>query len=116
VGITFLHRTVMVLIAQCRKISQDVFDLFSIEQRLTAECRRYAIQTSNAVVRRHDGLWIDTAGINYPQPQLTFVGARSDACQIRASCALKFLLWERSSMAQQTKPDLPLDHDGAPLF
>ena len=110
------HAVEMLLIAQGRKIRYHIFDLFGAEHRLSLKCRRYANQTGNAVVRRHDGLRIETACVDDSESQLALRRARSGAGQVGRQGALKLFVRERPTVAEQAKPDLPVGYDRATAF
>ena len=111
------HAVEMLLIAQGRKIRYHIFDLFGAEHRLSLKCRRYANQAGNAVVRRHDGLRIETACVDNSESQLALCRARSGAGQVGRQGALKLFVRERPIVgAEQAQPDLPVGYDRATAF
>src|ERR1043166_2167301 len=101
------------LVTQRCKECYHIFGLLGREDRLAPKCRHHVVQSVDAVVGRHDGLRIETARVDYPQPQLAHRPTRTGAREIRRQIALQLLLGKRPAVAQQAKPDAAVDHNRA---
>src|SRR5580704_478177 len=101
------------LIAQGYQIGHHVLDLLGGEHRLIAVTSRHLNKTFHAIIRRHDGLRVELAGIDDPKPELPFSPTRSRALEIRANITLQTHFWQRAGMAHQAQPDRTRRDDAA---
>ncbi len=86
------------------------------QDRLVAKCGANAREALCLIIRRHDRFWVQMAGIDDAQPQLSSRGTVAGPRKVRGEIALEPLLRKRTAVAQQTEPDLPFDDDGASAF
>lgn len=96
---------------QRRQIRHDVFQLLRIQQRLRSRCTGYPMQTRCATVRRHDALRVECGWIDQSLAQLPGRPAFAGACKIGCEVALETFLRDRSGVAQQAQPELPVRDD-----
>src|SRR5688572_20194142 len=106
----------MALVAKCCKMGDHILDLLGGEQGLTFERRGHACKTFDSVIRRHYRLRVEAARIDDAQPQLSLRPARSGSLEAGRKRALKafFRVWP--AVAEQAKPGLTVNDNGAPAF
>ena len=110
VCIVCVHR----LVPQRRQKSHHILDLLRVRIGLPRKAGATRCKAVDAIIGRHDRVRVEPAGIDDPQPQLSFRPARAGALAGPAP----IVPWNRSSgngpeWQSRHKPDLPVGDDGA---
>src|SRR5438270_2353289 len=102
--------------SQCRKIGNDIFDLFRVENRLAAVSARHLVEALDAIVARHDGGGVDAHVVDDPQAQLRDGKRSRNAAEWRAKITQEAQTRFRNRVAQHAIGRFAAEDQGPPAL